>query len=187
MDMSLSQALRVDDGRGGLACCSHSVAESDTTEPLNWTELKSLETQRLRVSVSESQAVRAQYGSGLLSLFNQVPLGSPGSFWPLTRQGYYSSECFSSWLFSSIFAWSSGTSIFSGKLLSLVVSFREGESLQVFAAWNFASLAPSWGNAQWGECLGPFQLLRVSSSSSAHLWPTSIAAHRLYHNLLTFV
>ena len=38
MDMSLSK-LRVADGRGGLACCSPWVAELDTTEWLNWTEL----------------------------------------------------------------------------------------------------------------------------------------------------
>ena len=48
-------------------------------------------------------------------------------------------EYISSWLFPSIFAWSdlaaaAGTSIFSGKLLSLVIGFHEGESLQAFAA-----------------------------------------------------
>ena len=32
------QALGVGDGQGSLACCSHGVAESDTTEGLNWTE-----------------------------------------------------------------------------------------------------------------------------------------------------
>ena len=30
---------RVGDGQGGLACCSHGVAELDKTERLNWTEL----------------------------------------------------------------------------------------------------------------------------------------------------
>ena len=29
------QALGVGDGQGGLACCSHAVAELDTTEPMN--------------------------------------------------------------------------------------------------------------------------------------------------------
>ena len=34
------QAPGVDDGQGGLACCSSwGHKESDTTEPLNWTEL----------------------------------------------------------------------------------------------------------------------------------------------------
>ena len=37
MDMSLSN-LWVGDGQGGPACCSPQVAESDTTEWLNWTE-----------------------------------------------------------------------------------------------------------------------------------------------------
>ena len=39
MDMSLSK-LGVGDGQGGLECCSPWVRESDTTEWLNWTELK---------------------------------------------------------------------------------------------------------------------------------------------------
>ena len=40
MDMSLSKR-GVDDGQGGLACCgSWGHKESDTTEPLHWTELK---------------------------------------------------------------------------------------------------------------------------------------------------
>ena len=32
------QAPGVGDGQGGLACCSHGVAELDTTERLNWTD-----------------------------------------------------------------------------------------------------------------------------------------------------
>ena len=40
MDMSLSE-LRVSEGQGGLVCCdSWGHKESDTTERLNWTELK---------------------------------------------------------------------------------------------------------------------------------------------------
>ena len=40
MDMSLSK-LQVGDGQGGLACYSPwGRKESDTTEPLNWTEEK---------------------------------------------------------------------------------------------------------------------------------------------------
>ena len=42
MDMSLSKLRGVDDGRGGLACCSPwSCKELDRTERLNWTELSS--------------------------------------------------------------------------------------------------------------------------------------------------
>ena len=41
MDMSLSKLLQVGDEQGGLACCSPwGHKESDTTEWLNWTELK---------------------------------------------------------------------------------------------------------------------------------------------------
>ena len=40
MDMSLTK-LRVGDGQGGLACCSlWDLKELDTTEWLNWTEVK---------------------------------------------------------------------------------------------------------------------------------------------------
>ena len=40
-DMSLSNPLGVGDGQGGLVCCdSRGCKESDTTEQLNWTELK---------------------------------------------------------------------------------------------------------------------------------------------------
>ena len=187
MDMSLSKLWELMMDRATWHASVHRVTEPDVTEQLNWTELKSLEAQRLRLSVNESQPVRAKYRSGTSSYF---PF-QPGAFgvalghsdlW--LDKGAYSFECISSWLFPSIFAWSSGsdlaaaagTSIFSGKLLSLVVGFHEGESLQAFAAWTFGSLAPSWGNAQWRECLGPFQLLPFLSSMSAHLWPTSIAA-----------
>ena len=39
MDMSLTPTLGVDDGQGGLVCCSPwGCKELDTTEQLNWTE-----------------------------------------------------------------------------------------------------------------------------------------------------
>ena len=41
MDVSLSRLPGVSDGQGGLVCCgSWGHKESDTTERLNWTELK---------------------------------------------------------------------------------------------------------------------------------------------------
>ena len=41
IDMSLSKLSGVGDGQGGLACCdSWGHKESDTTEQLNWTELR---------------------------------------------------------------------------------------------------------------------------------------------------
>ena len=41
MDMSLGKLREFGDGQGGLACCdSWGCKESDTTERLNWTELK---------------------------------------------------------------------------------------------------------------------------------------------------
>ena len=41
MEMGLGKTPGVGDGQGGLACCdSWGCKESDTTEPLNWTELK---------------------------------------------------------------------------------------------------------------------------------------------------
>ena len=42
MDMSLSKLRELVIGQGGLACCSPWGAELDTTERLNWTELKFL-------------------------------------------------------------------------------------------------------------------------------------------------
>ena len=181
--MSFSKLRELMMDRAAWHASVHRVAEPDMTEWLNWTELKSLEAQRLRLSVNESQPVRAQYGCGTSSFPFQ-----PGAFGAVLGhsdlwldKGAYSFEYISSWLFPSIFAWSdlaaaAGTSIFSGKLLSLVIGFHEGESLQAFAAWTFGSLAPSWGTAQWRECLGAFQLIPFFSSMSAHLWPTSIAA-----------
>ena len=50
MDMSLSKLQGVDDGQGGLACCSPwGRKESNTTEWLDWTEAmqaKAEETQK---------------------------------------------------------------------------------------------------------------------------------------------
>ena len=43
------------DGQGGLACCdSWGRKESDTTEQLNWTELKDTETRSFIVTMFET-------------------------------------------------------------------------------------------------------------------------------------
>ena len=45
MDVSLSELRGIGDGQGGLACCdSWGRKESDTTEQLNWTELKCIDS-----------------------------------------------------------------------------------------------------------------------------------------------